>query len=593
MKTTVVLALALASAVLAQAPGGTPPPAGFDPDLGWYRLTHKGIPVGFMREEWKEESFAGKNSLHYVASAQFMAKPDILRDLPYSDFKIDAIVDAQNGGLQLATYLLFYPLVPTAAGGSEFKVVEAQVQFMVERQTIEGKTSLLFTSTTDEFQDVKLSVDPGDDYVIPDAIPRILAQQLRAGKSFTKKSVVLHPGLAVGRSGANYIAALDVVVKERIPSVKIGEDDVPVWPVLLIATGPDGVPMTDVCLLDDKGIVRKTWTTLLPADKIQYDADPTDTVVATRVLNETDAHEGLTFVLSSKMRRDPFVDPRAVVKKDAPKAIGGTPTPTATEGPKPPVGPPPTKREDIEKLVQDADNCYQDMLKTENRWEKASQAERDNQAKNFQKVVQEKAQVDTTNFLDLKAKVAKTEADAKALMGKRGGLQVGQAKALLKNIEDAFKNEETLAAQRVLEITGLVDKCKAILAAPGAMTPADIAEVQRIVHDGEKYILRAKKLVDFANKMLEIVGLLYHFDEVNTPLTVGIVLFGRAIVLETTVPLPKSKSSVTLRAKGSKEDHSYTEGDRVLGGGDLTVKRIERNRVVFEYEQEEIGVQTH
>ncbi len=587
MKTTVALVLALASAGFAQAPGGTPP-AGFDPNLGWYRLTYQRQPVGFMREEWKTESFAGKNSLHYVASAQFMAKPDILRDLPYSDYKIDAIVDAQNCGLQLATYLLFYPLVPTAAGGTEFKVVEAQVQFMVERQTVEGKTSLLFTSTTDEFQDVKLSVDPGDDYVIPDAVPRMLAQQLRAGKSFTKNAVVLHPGLAGGRSGANYIAALEVSVKEKT-TVKIGEDDVPVWPVLLIAAGPDGVPLTEVCLLDDKGIVRKTWTTLLPADKIQYDTEPTDTVVATRVLSETDSKEGLSFVLSSRMRRDPFVDPRAVVK-DAPKSIGGTPTPT---DPKPPVGPQPTKREDIEALVQDADNCYQDMLKTENRWEKASQAERDNQAKNFSKVVEDKGKVDTTNFLDLKAKVAKTEADAKALMGKRGGLQVGQAKALFKNIEDSFKNEETPAAQRVLEITGMVDKCKTILAAPGAMTPADVAEVQRIVHDGEKYILRAKKLVDFANIMLEIVGLLYHLDEVNTPLTVGIVLFGRAIVLETTVPLPKSKSSVTLRAKGSKEDNSYNEGDRVIGGGNLTVKRIERNRVVFEYEQEEIGVQTH
>lgn len=590
MKITVALVLALASALLAQVtPSGQTPPAGFDPDLGWYRLTYQRQPVGFMHDEWKAESFAGKNALHYTSEAQFMAKPDILRDLPYSDYKIDAIVDSQTGGVQLASYLLFYPIVPAATGGTEFKVVQAQVQFMVERQTIEGKTSLLFTSTTEEFGEVKQPVDPGEDYVIPDAIPRMQAQQLRAGKSFAKKSVVLHPGLASGRDGSKYIAALDVSVKDKA-TVKIGDDDVSVWPMLLVATGPDGVPLTEVCLVDDAGIVRKAWTTLLPADKIQCDVEPTDTVVATRVLTESDAREGLSFVLSAKMRRDPFADPRAVVKKDAPKELGA---PVVVQPKDPKAVKHDYTREDVEKLVAEADNCYQDMVKTQNKWDTASQVERDNQSKNYTKVMEDKGKADMTNFMDLKARIAKIAADAEGLMKVHGGMQVGQAKALFKNVEDAFKNEETPALQRVTEISGQVDKIKAILAAPGAMTPADVAEVTRLVHEGEKYVLRAKRRADFEVKKPEIVGLLWRQDEVNTPLKVGLVLFGRAIVVDTTVPLPKSKSSVTLRAKGAKEDNSYAEGERVLGGGNLTVKRIERNRVAFEYEQETIWVQTH
>ncbi len=102
---------------------------------------------------------------------------------------------------------------------------------------------------------------------------------------------------------------------------------------------------------------------------------------------------------------------------------------------------------------------------------------------------------------------------------------------------------------------------------------------------------RARIVTAFEGVRPEVVGLVYCLEEFKTRLTLGIGLLGRTTVVDTEVPLPKSNSYVTLRARGATEDRCYTEGQQVAEG--LFIKRIERDQIAFQYEEETIWVQTH
>lgn len=604
MRSTFALVLVLCGLGLAQSPppGAKPPgtaPAATptDPNLGWYRMTYQRQAVGFVREEWKEEQYSGKNCLHLSLEGQFVAKPDVLRDLPYTDYKIEVICDAQTQDLQWASYSLSFPVqLAAGAGSSDFKLVQGLARFMIDRRTEEGKTYLRFTSSDEEFQDAQLVLGPGDEFVFPDAIPRSLAGQLRAGKSFEKRSVLLTPGLGSGRDAGKYLATISVSVKEQA-KVKIGDAEVSLWPVLVSNTTAEGVTATQVSLLDDKGVVRRSWLTYLDPSKIQFDEEPQDTIVATRMESELEAREGLAFVLSSKGRRDPFIDPRTPSIKD-PK--GGKVVDLGKGGVKDPVQPvepvaPTTssiKLEDAQEMVREAERLRADIEKIINLAEKATPAQKADMAKFQSRVSEINVQIQSTKYVALKAQMVDVVQQLDKLGSIQGDRFIREARAVARRIEEIFKNEELAPPIRVTEIAKLVEELKRLSLNPELRVP-DREEATRLVQDADRFHRRAKLRAEFEIKKPDITGIVVASESITAPLKVGLVLFGRPIVIETEIPLPKSKSSVILNVKGSKSGHrTYEEGQTIEGAGNMKVKRIERNKVIFEYEQEIIAVST-
>lgn len=602
MRSTFALVLVLCGLGLAQGPvpGGTKPPgttpaAPIDPNLGWYRMTYQRQPVGFVREEWKEEQYSGKNCLHLSMEGQFVAKPDLLRDLPYTDYKIEVICDAQTQDLQWASYSLSFPVqLAPGAGSSDFKLVQGLARFMIDRRTEEGKTYLRFTSSDEEFQDAQLVLGPGDEFVFPDAIPRSLAGQLRAGKSFEKRSVLLTPGLGSGRDAGKYLATIAVAVKEQA-KVKIGDDEMSLWPVLVSNTSAEGVTATQVSLLDDKGVVRRSWLTYLEPSKIQFDEEPQDTIVATRMESELEAREGLAFVLSSKGRRDPFVDPRTPSVKD-PKGKLVDLSSKGVKDPVQPVEPVATtssiKLEDAQEMVREAERLRADIEKIINLAENATPAQNADMAKFQTRIYEINTQVQATKFVALKAQMVDIVQQLDKLASVKGDRYIREARAVAKRIEEIFKNEELAPPMRVTEIGKQVDDLKRLSQNPELRVP-DKEEATRLVQDADRFHRRAKVRAEFEIKKPDITGIVVASESITAPLKVGLVLFGRPIVIETDIPLPKSKSSVILNVKGSKSGHrTYEEGQSIEGGGNMKVKRIERNKIAFEYEQETIWVST-
>ncbi|MEK7867344.1 MAG: hypothetical protein AAB434_11740 [Planctomycetota bacterium] len=607
MRSTFALVLLLCGLGLAQGPvpgGGTPPPGGatppapLDPNLGWYRLTYQRQAVGFAREEWKEEQYSGKNCLHLSVEGQFVAKPDLLRDLPFTDYKYEVICDAQTQDLQWATYALSFPVqLAPGAGSSDFKLVQGLVRFMIDRRTEEAKSYLRFTSSDEEFQDAQLMLGPGDEFVFPDAIPRSLTGQMRAGKSFEKRSILLTPGLGSGRDAAKYIATIAVSVKEKA-TVKVGDAELSLWPVLVSNTSVEGVTATRVSLLDDKGVIRRSWLTYLDPSKIQFGEEPQDTIIYTRVESEMEAREGLAFVLSSKGRRDPFIDPRTPSIKD-PKGgkLKDIPSGAGSTGPVTPVGPvvPTTsllKLEDAQEFVREADRLRADIEKIINLADKATPAQNADRAKFEARVYEINTQVQATKFVALKAQMTDVMMQLDKLAKVKGDRYVVEARAVAKRIEEIFKNEELAPPIRVSEIGKQIEDLKRISVNPSLRAP-DQAEVTRFLQDGDRFHRRAKVRAEFEIKKPDITGIVVASESITAPLKVGLVLFGRPIVIDAEIPLPKSKSSVILNVKGSKSGHrTYEEGQSIEGAGNMKVKRIERNKVIFEYEQELISVST-
>ncbi|GEM_PF-3683849 len=605
MRISFALVLVLCGLGLAQVPtpaggtpGGTTPPAPLDPNLGFYRLTYQRQAVGFAREEWKEEQYGGKNCLHMISEGQFVAKPDLLRDLPYTDFRAEVICEAQTQDLQWASFTLSFPVqLAPGVGSSDFKLVQGQVRFMVDRRTEEGKSYLRFTSSDEGFEDAQLVLGPGDEFVFPDAIPRMLTGQLRAGKNFEKRSLLLSPGLGAGQDAGRYVATLAVSVKEKVP-VKVGDDELSLWPVLVTMTSAEGVMATDVSLMDDKGVIRMSWTTFLDPSKIQFDAEPQDTIIYTRVGTELEAREGLSFVLSSKGRRDPFVDPRTPAIKDTSnvKTLGGSAAPK--EGPVTPVDPVTTsslKLEDAQEMVREADRLRADIEKIFNLADKATPAQNADRDKFQAKIFEINAQIQATKYVALKAQMTDTLQQLDKLAKAKGDRYLVEARTIAKRIEETFKNDELASQIRVTDIGQQVEKLRGISGNPNLRAP-DQAEVTRLVQDSERFHRRAKVRAEFEIKKPNITGVVVASESVTAPLKVGLVLFGRPIVIETEIPLPRSKSSVILNVKGSKSgDRTYEEGqsiEGIEGAGNMKVKRIERNKIAFEYEQEIIWVST-
>ncbi len=604
MKRTLVLVLALCGLACAQGippkegatpAGGTPSTGAFDANLGWYRLTYQRQPVGFAREEWREEQYSGKNCLHMNTEGQFVAKPDLLRDLPYTDYKSEVICDAQTQDLQWASFTLSFPVqLAPGAGASDFKLVQGLVRFMVDRRTEEGKTYLRFTSSDEEFQDAQLVLSPGDEFVFPDAIPRMLVGQLRAGKSFEKRSILLSPGLGSGRDAGKYVATITVSVKEKA-AVKIGDAELSLWPVLVTMTGPEGVPATDVSLMDDKGIIRKSWTTYLEPSKIvEFAEEPQDTIVYTRVASEIEAREGLAFVLSSKGRRDPLVDPRTPSIKDEKNLKDITSKGTV----KPPVEttPPPEvvkmALEQAQEMVKDAERLKADIEKIVNLGEKATPAQLADKSKFETRVYEINLQVQGTRYVALKAQMTDIVQQVEKLSVAGKERYLIEARTIAKRVEEIFKNDELAPPIRVSEIGQQVEKLKTLGANPSLRAP-DQAEVTRLLSEADRFHRRAKTRADFEVKKPDITGVVVASESITAPLKVGLALFGRTIVIDTEIPLPRSKSSVILNVKGSKAGHrTYQEGELIEGAGNMKVKRIERNKVAFEYEGETIWVPT-
>lgn len=601
MRTPILLVLAMCGGALAQGipprgdgttPGGTPAAAtALDPDMGWYRLTYQRQPVGFAREEWKEEQYNGKTCFHVIAEGQFVARPDLLRDLPYTDFKITAICDIQTLDLQWASFALSFPVqVAPGAGSSDFKLVQGFVRFAVDRRTEDGRNYLRFTSSDEEFQDAQLALAPGDEFIFPDAVPRMLAGRLRVGPGLEKRTILLTPGLASGHDAAKYVANLSVrVVEEK--TVKISEEDVKVNPVLVTITGPEGIPATKVYLMDAKGIVRKAWTTYLEPSKIsEFAEDPQDTIVATRVASELEAREGLAFVLSAKGRRDPFVDPRTPATKSE-KNVKNL-APGAGTKPLDPGVTTAMSFEEAQELVREAERLRADVEKIINLGDKASPAQQADRNK-FESLIYEiNGKIQGTKFLALKAQMTDLVQQLEKLTNVGREHYLIEARAIAKRIEEIFKNDDLAPPIRVSEIEQQVEKLKSIKLNPALRAP-DQAEVDDLLKKGNQFHRRAKIIADFEVKKPDIRGVVVAFESVTTPLRLGIVLFTRPVVIETEIPLPRSKSAVILSVKGSKSGHhTYEEGQTIEGPDNIKVKQIERNRVWFEYEQETIPVPT-